>query len=107
MSERIPEGWKWETISNLTTCRVRDFGSFSTTKLIEFLDSGIPFIKSESVKQGAIDFNSVSYISEDVHQLLDKSYVNSGDILFTKIGFASFTASSAARFIFNRTSSII
>jgi type I restriction enzyme S subunit len=86
MSEGIPEDWEWEKIQNLTACPIRDFGSFSTTKLIEFLHLGVPFIKSESVKKGTIDFSSVSYISEDVHKLLDKSYVNAGDILFTKIG---------------------
>ena len=86
MSNSVPDGWKFERIENLTLCLIRDFGSFSTTKLIEFLDKGVPFIKSESVKQGTIDLNNVSFISEEVHQLLDKSYVNPGDILFTKIG---------------------
>ncbi len=86
MSNFVPAEWTFDRIDTLLARRIRDFGSFSTTKLITFLDSGIPFIKSESVKQGTINFKSVSYIAKDVHEALDKSYVNPGDILFTKIG---------------------
>jgi type I restriction enzyme, S subunit len=83
---RIPRSWKVVRVEDVISSKIRDFGSFSTTKLIEFLEEGIPFVKSESVKDGRIDFDSISYISEEVHQVLDKSYVRNRTILFTKIG---------------------
>ncbi|MCY2994393.1 MAG: restriction endonuclease subunit S [Planctomycetota bacterium] len=56
------------------------------TNLIDFVEEGVPFIKSESVAHGRIDFDNIAYITEKVHRLLVKSFVNRGDILFTKIG---------------------
>ena len=82
----IPSSWEINEFQELFKEPIRDFGSFSTTKLIKFLDSGVPFIKSESVRDGKVDTKTLSYISEDVHQLLTKSYVENGNILLTKIG---------------------
>jgi type I restriction enzyme S subunit len=65
---------------------IRDFGSFSLTNLINFVESGIPFIKSEAIQNGYIDFSQLAFITEEVHKLLSKSIVNKGDVLFTKIG---------------------
>jgi type I restriction enzyme S subunit len=56
------------------------------TNLIEFVESGVPFIKSESVINGKINFETIAFITEAVHRQLTKSFVFEGDILFTKIG---------------------
>lgn len=82
----LPDGWQYKRIDSLLSTGIRDFGSFSMTNLIEFLESGVPFIKSEAVNHGRINFDKLFFISEKVHRLLYKSYVNKGDILFTKIG---------------------
>lgn len=73
-------------IDSFLSSTIRDFGSFSMTNLIEFVDDGVPFIKSESVANGHINFDNIAYITERVHQLLTKSVVQKGDVLFTKIG---------------------
>jgi type I restriction enzyme, S subunit len=78
--------WKKRNFKSLLKQPIRDFGSFSLTNLIQFQDSGIPFIKSEAVQEGYIDFTKITYISNDVHKLLHKSIVQEGDLLFTKIG---------------------
>lgn len=82
----MPREWEIRRMDSLYKEPIRDFGSFSLTNLIRFVENGIPFIKSESVKDGYIDNESLSYITEDVHRLLNKSIVRKGDILFTKIG---------------------
>jgi type I restriction enzyme S subunit len=88
MSEKsvLPEKWNEYRVKDILSAPLRDFGSFSLTNLIEFVDDGIPFIKSESVKQGYIDERKISYITAPVHKLLYKSVVKKGDILYTKIG---------------------
>jgi type I restriction enzyme S subunit len=82
----FPSNWKIAPLKSILKGKLRDFGSFSSTREITFLESGIPFIKSEAIKNGWIDFKNISYISKDVHNLLDKSFVNPETILFTKIG---------------------
>jgi type I restriction enzyme S subunit len=81
---------EWDVVSleSYYKSPIRDFGSFSSTKLITFLDEGIPFIKSEMIEEFYINWESVSYISNDVHKLLIKSHVHKGNILFSKIGSA-------------------
>lgn len=85
---RIPEEWEVVPFETYYKSPIRDFGSFSSTKLITFLEEGIPFIKSEMIEENNINWESVSFISYDVHKLLTKSYVNKNNILFSKIGSA-------------------
>ncbi len=84
----LPSSWKAVQFSDLYDSPIRDFGSFSSTKEITFLDAGVPFIKSEMIKEGYIDWSSTQYISSDVHTILNKSYVRAQTILFSKIGSA-------------------
>ncbi|MGF1760449.1 restriction endonuclease subunit S [Photobacterium sagamiensis] len=85
---RIPNDWSYIHFKDIYQNPIRDFGSFSSTKLITFLDDGTSFIKSEMIKEGLIDWSSTQYISKDVHKLLKKSYVDKDTILFSKIGSA-------------------
>ncbi|MGF1576779.1 MAG: restriction endonuclease subunit S [Cyanophyceae cyanobacterium] len=84
----IPREWKLSQLSSTYKYPIRDFGSFSSTNLIAFLEEGIPFIKSEMIKEEEVDWTNLSYISQRVHVLLAKSHVKSGQILFSKIGSA-------------------
>lgn len=84
----IPNEWDVRQLENLYRTPIRDFGSFAMTNLITFLDFGVPFIKSEMIGVGEIIWDSVMFISEQVHQLLIKSHVQKGVILFSKIGSA-------------------
>ncbi len=84
----IPKDWEVKGLKDVYKNPIRDFGSFSSTSLITFLEEGVPFIKSEMVKEEEIDWTSVSFISTSVHRLLSKSHVQEGQILFSKIGSA-------------------
>jgi len=85
---KIPEDWSYINFKDVYGKPIRDFGSFSTTKLITFLSDGVPFLKSEMINEGSIDWTNTYYISEEVHKLLNKSYVEKDTILFSKIGSA-------------------
>ena len=84
----IPKEWTINPLKKIYKNPIRDFGSFSSTNLITFLEEGVPFIKSEMIKEGELDGESTEYISVKVHKLLRKSHVISGNILFSKIGSA-------------------
>jgi type I restriction enzyme, S subunit len=84
----IPKEWDVTTLKTIYKNPIRDFGSFSSTNLINFLEDGVPFIKSEMIKEEEIDWKNVYYISVEVHKLLSKSYVEKDQILFSKIGSA-------------------
>ena len=77
----IPEKWKWTCMSSVVD--VRD-GTHDTPK---YVDTGIPFVTSKNLKQGAIDFSTVRYISQEDHEeFIKRSKVDEGDILMAMIG---------------------
>ena len=82
----IPVSWEVVTFETLYEEKIRDFGSFSTTKLIEYVDEGIPYLRSENFRENNLNYKTVSKIPQSVDDLLDKSYVYKDNILFTKIG---------------------
>jgi type I restriction enzyme S subunit len=84
----VPEEWKVAPLSTTYKSPIRDFGSFSMTNLIDFIDSGVPFIKSEMIEEENLNPKSVMYISPEVHQALKKSWVYPGNVLYSKIGSA-------------------
>ncbi|MFN6471061.1 MAG: restriction endonuclease subunit S [Nostoc sp. SerVER01] len=85
---RIPQDWSHEKLQRLCKTPIRDFGSFSMTNLINFLDSGIPFLKSEMIEEENLNTKNLTFISNQVHKLLKKSWVYPGNILYSKIGSA-------------------
>ena len=50
----LPKEWCYARFKELYAKPIRDFGSFSSTKLITFLSDGVPFIKSEMIHRGRI-----------------------------------------------------
>jgi len=85
---RMPSEWQIVTLEQIYSEPIRDFGSFSSTKIIDFLPEGVLFIKSEMIEEGALKLENKFFISAKVHKLLNKSIVKRGNILFSKIGSA-------------------
>lgn len=52
----------------------------------EYVEEGIPYLLSESVKEGYIDTSCLKTISKDKHQTLLRSELKPGDIVITKTG---------------------
>ena len=59
----------------------------------EYKPEGIPYITSKNIKNGAIDFGNVNYISEEDYESISKNRpIKSGDILISMIGTIGETA---------------
>lgn len=59
----------------------------------EYLDEGIPYITSKNIKNGAIDFTKVNYISQEAYESISKNRpILVGDILISMIGTLGETA---------------
>ncbi len=82
----MPEEWRIDKLKELYESPIRDFGSFSTTKLVKYVDEGVPFLRSEHFKDGRFSTDNIMYITDEAHKLLLKSIIKKGDLLFTKIG---------------------
>jgi type I restriction enzyme S subunit len=74
---------QWKKIKLAEICDVRD-GTHDSPK---YQPSGIPLITSKNLKEDLIDFTNINYISEKDHQqIVKRSFVENGDILFGMIG---------------------
>jgi restriction endonuclease S subunit len=51
-----------------------------------YCEQGIPFVRTTEIKKEIADFDSAVYIPEEVHKKYKKTELQSGDIVFTKIG---------------------
>jgi type I restriction enzyme S subunit len=68
-------------------CEVVTKGTTPTTVGYQFVESGINFVKSESVTfDGAIDRSKFAFIEHDTHAALRRSQLQIGDILFSMAG---------------------
>jgi type I restriction enzyme S subunit len=74
----------WELVNSSDILDIRD-GTHDTPKYVE--NNGIPLITSKNLKGNKIDFQKVSYISQEDHiEVSKRSKVEEGDILFAMIG---------------------
>lgn len=51
-----------------------------------YTDQGIPLIRTSEIKDPQIDFSTTVFLDEKTHDAHKKTELNSGDIVFTKIG---------------------
>lgn len=81
----IPKGWEIATIDDITEIVTK--GTTPTTIGGKFTDSGINFIKVESLtEQGAFIKSKFGFIDEETNQLLRRSIIKEGDVLFSIAG---------------------
>lgn len=77
----IPDTWEWVRLSEVID--VRD-GTHDTPK---YLPNGYPLITGKDFYNGYFDLNKTQYISkEDYEEIIKRSKVDVGDILFSMIG---------------------
>ena len=81
----IPIGWDISNVRSL--CSVVTKGTTPTSLGHDYKESGINFIKVESIiRNGVIDPNKFSYIDEAANKALTRSILCAGDILITIAG---------------------
>ena len=77
----IPETWCWARMGSCLD--VRD-GTHDTPK---YVPQGIPLVTSKNLCNGAIDFSTAKFISEEDHLAISqRSKVDAGDIMYAMIG---------------------
>lgn len=81
----IPEGWERKKLSDLTFVVTK--GTTPTTLGKTFVEEGVNFIKVESIdNSGKIVKEKMARIDEETHELLKRSQLLEGDILFSIAG---------------------
>ena len=82
---KMPEEWKEIPLEEL--CTVVTKGTTPTTLGKKFTDSGINFIKGESILDNHIfDLQKISHIDDETNLMLKRSIIQPNDILFTIAG---------------------
>jgi type I restriction enzyme S subunit len=79
------EGWVEKSLGEL--CQRVSVGHVGPTSQFycEPTD-GVPFLRSQNVRPGKINWNGVQYITKEFHRQLKKSQLRAGDLLFVRVG---------------------
>lgn len=80
---KLPGGWIWSTFEAVAKrVTVGHVGSMKN----EYVDQGIPFLRSQNVRPNRYDPEGLKYISTEFHKQLKKSTLNPGDIVVVRSG---------------------
>ena len=79
----LPEGWVWATFDSAAErVTVGHVGSMRN----EYVDEGIPFLRSQNVRENHFEPAGLKFISQDFHRKLEKSTLKPGDIVVVRSG---------------------
>ncbi|HAV1553565.1 restriction endonuclease subunit S [Vibrio parahaemolyticus] len=80
----LPSGWAVVRLGELTS----KLGSGSTPKggKNAYTSEGIPFLRSQNVRNEGIKLDDIAYISDEIHQKMEKTKVLPGDVLLNITG---------------------
>ena len=53
----------------------------------QYIASGVPFLRSQDIHPGRIDFSTVKFIPSSFHQQLRKSKLTTGDVVMVRTGY--------------------
>ena len=77
---------RWERIALSQISEFITKGSTPTTFGFNWVEKGIPFLRSECVTDDGFNTKGLSYISVEANKVLERSKITSGDILITITG---------------------
>jgi type I restriction enzyme, S subunit len=90
---RLTHGWReehcerdWQELILPNCCEKITKGESPKWQGFDYIDKGIPFIRSENVLWGKIDIKNPVKIPLEFHNKLKRSQVNSDDVLFNLVG---------------------
>lgn len=80
----LPNGWEFERLGNLTL----RLGSGSTPRggRSAYVESGIPFLRSQNVWNDGLHLDDIAYIDEKTHSKMDNTKVLPNDVLLNITG---------------------
>ncbi len=79
----LPEGWVW---SNFESAAERVTVGHVGSMKDEYVEQGIPFLRSQNVRANRYDPEGLKFISEEFHRQLEKSKLSPGDIVVVRSG---------------------
>lgn len=83
-----PKGWEWATFEQVS---LRVTVGFVGPMKHEYVPAGIPFLRSQNVRENRFDPTGLLYISERFHSKIRKSAILPGDIAIVRSGSVGVT----------------
>jgi type I restriction enzyme S subunit len=80
----VPKAWVKSTLESVSEFITK--GSTPTTFGFDWVESGIPFLRSECVTDNGFNMKGLSYISNEAHEYMVRSKIVAGDILISITG---------------------
>ncbi|MDB9540953.1 restriction endonuclease subunit S [Anabaenopsis tanganyikae CS-531] len=84
-----PKGWEIHPLSKV--CNRVTVG-FVGTMSSEYIEEGVPWLRSLNIKRNRIVLNDLKYVSNDFHRKLNKSSLLPGDVVAVRTGNAGVAA---------------
>ncbi len=78
---------RWKTVKLEEVCREITVG-FVGSMTQEYVEKGIPFLRSQNVLKFILDLSSIKYITPEFHKKLKKSALYPGDVVVVRTGNA-------------------
>ncbi|MFN7011659.1 MAG: restriction endonuclease subunit S [Allorhizobium sp.] len=80
----LPKGWVWSTIGSV--CSKTGSGSTPRGGKEVYVDSGVPFLRSQNVYDDGLRLSDVAYIAPEVHARMAGTAVKPSDLLLNITG---------------------
>ncbi len=81
----LPSSWRWVSLESVCDdITVGHVGPMAQ----EYQEAGIPFLRSQNVREFRFDPRGLKYVSRKFHQKLNKSALRPGDVAVVRSGYA-------------------
>lgn len=87
----------WETVKLEDVCQKITVGHVGPMAK-QYVESGIPFLRSQNIQPFHLDLSSLKYITEEFHQKLKKSALFPGDVAVVRTGYPGTACVIPSRF---------
>jgi type I restriction enzyme S subunit len=84
----LPEGWTWAAFEQIAE---RVTVGFVGSMKHEYVETGIPFLRGQNVRENRFDPEGLLYVSPEFHQKLSKSALRPGDLAVVRSGSVGVT----------------
>ena len=81
---QIPDGWCWASVEQVTSLVTK--GSSPGWQGFEYCAEGVPFVRSQNVRWGALELDDLVYLPKTFNDLHQNSIVRAGDVLLNLVG---------------------
>jgi type I restriction enzyme S subunit len=84
----LPPGWEWAHVSELVE---KVTVGFVGSMVKHYREKGVPFLRSQNVRENRFDPLGLTFISEEFHRSIIKSVLRPGDVVVTRSGSVGVT----------------